>query len=238
MGANNTVSYKPKDGLDDLAYEFKISLSVVQICFCMLGTGGNILTIMAVILAKSLHRIHNIYIAHLAGVDLVINAFLIPTNIYGLEHGRPSNCTAIGALSLICLVASILSLMMIALNRYILICKNSATYAKFYNRKTIVFSMLLIWVYASVITLPMLSFNALNWNHKTWYCFFINYDFVTYLYISISMASLGVVAPAVITATCYTLIMRRMRASNKALLMPTPATTGSTISATSTSVCN
>jgi len=222
MGANNTALYQPGDTLDYLVEEYKIALTVCQICLCVLGSSGNILTILAVILAKHLHRTHNIYIAHLACVDLLINAFLIPTNIYGFQYGIPSNCPVIGAISIICLVVSILSLLMVALNRYILICKDASTYARFYNRKTVSVSIVVMWLYACALIIPMQSFHALGWSVKTWYCFFVNYDFSTYIYVSVCMSQLGVVAPAGGTALCYVLIMRKMRASAKKLAPKLP----------------
>ena len=219
MGNNATIHYDPAEDLDDLNPGFVTFCVVLQSILCVVGGLGNILTLLAIILSKALHKSYNAYIAHLACVDLVICCALIPINILGLlnKDSVPANCAAIGAIALISLVISILSLMMIGLNRYILICKNLDFYTRIYNKKMIVITIGIMWLWAFAVVLPMLSFDGLGWSQKTHYCFFINYHFVTYLYMSIGLAQLGVVVPAGITAFCYVLIIRKLKSTAKKL---------------------
>lgn len=121
MGNNitNVVNYAPSEELDSLDPGFEKSVMVVQCILTVTGSSGNFLTLMAVILHKNLHNLHNVYIAHLACVDLLISLFMIPTNLAGFFGIGWSTfaCEIIATLSLSCLVVSILTLMMIYMNR-------------------------------------------------------------------------------------------------------------------------
>lgn len=231
MGANNTILYQPEEGLDDVSYAFRIFLIVFQSILCLVGGFGNVLTIIAVLACKKLRRTHNAYVAHLAFVDFVISALLIPTNIYGLYHDKSADdsigCKAIAVISLAALVSSTLSLFMVALNRYILICKGAYTYTRLYNWKTVPLTIMLLWIWAFAVVLPLLSFGGLGWSIKTHYCFFVNYDFTTYMYINLGLAQGGVVVPAAGTSICYMLIIRKLRATARKLAPKAP--TSSTV---------
>ncbi|XP_067942277.1 melatonin receptor type 1B-A-like [Watersipora subatra] len=217
MGNNATIEYNPREGLDNLPQGFRTFCIVFQSLLSLTGTLGNLLTLVAVFSCKKLRRTHNAYIAHLAFVDLLISGFLVPTNIYGLSQEKMQDdsisCKVVGIISLAALVASILSLFMVALNRYVLICKGMQTYIKMYNKMTIPISIGLIWVWAFAVVLPMLTFNGIGWSIKTHYCFFINYDFITFIYICVGLAQAGVIIPAAGTSICYLLIIKKLKAT-------------------------
>ena len=227
MGANNTVLYQPAPGLDDVSYEYSIFLIVFQSLLVCLGGFGNVLTIIAVLACKKLRRTHNAYIAHLAFVDFVISVVLVPINIIGLYNDKNEDdsvaCKVIAVVSLAALVSSTLSLFMVALNRYILICKGAYTYTRLYNWKTVPLSIGLLWVWAFGIVMPMLSFGGIGWSIKTHYCFFVNYDFTTYLYMNLGLAQGGVVVPAAGTSLCYMLIIKKLRATARKLAPKAPS---------------
>ena len=219
MGNNATIHYNPAEDLDDLNPGFVTFCVVLQSILCVVGGLGNILTLLAIILSKALHKSYNAYIAHLACMDLIICFAMIPSNIRAISgnHGEPANCAAIGAIALICLVVSILSLMMIGLNRYILICRSLSFYKKIYNKRMIAITFAVMWLWALAVVLPMLSFNGLGWSRKNHYCFFVNYDFITYLYVSVGLAQLGIVVPAGVTASCYVLIIKKLKSTARRL---------------------
>ena len=224
MGNNAThpvIECNPSEDLDELSAGFRIGCIVFQCILSVTGAFGNLLTLTAVFSCKKLRRTHNVYIAHLAFVDLLISGVLVPINIYGLAEHKIGDetlaCTIIGVLSLAALVASILSLWMVALNRYVLICRGSVLYCKMYNKVTVPVSICLMWGWAFAVVLPMLSFDGIGWSDKTHYCFFVNYDFVTYIYICVCLAQAGVVVPAAGTAFCYMLIIKKLRATARKL---------------------
>lgn len=230
MGNNQTIEYNPAPALDDISLELRIFFIIFQSLLGVTGTFGNLLTLVAVFSCKKLRRTHNAYIAHLAFVDLMISAFLVPMNIYGLDENRTEDprvsCKIIAVISLTALVASLLSLFMVSLNRYILICKGMHTYIRMYNKRTVPFSIIGLWVWAFAVVLPMLSFDGLGWSAKTHYCFFINYHFITYLYMSVGLAQAGVVLPAIATSLCYMLIIKKLRASARKLAPKSISSTG------------
>lgn len=236
----SAVTYNPAEDLDELHPAFVTFCVVLQSILCVVGGLGNLLTILAIVLCKSLHKTHNVYILHLAVVDTIINIFLIPINIDGLLNSieDPPQCIIIGAIAFSALVVSILSLMMISINRYVLICKDTSTYIKLYNKKTVALSIIAMWVWAVVLVVPMSAFDGLGWSQKTHYCFFQNYNFAAYLYMNFGLCQLGVVAPSVTTSICYMLIIRKLKASaEKMAVHPTTMTTATTnISAIPTTV--
>lgn len=224
MTTNEThsiIEYSPSPFLDDIPIEFRTFCIIFQSILALTGTFGNVLTLIAVFSCKKLRRTHNAYIAHLAFVDIVISGVLVPINIYGLSQQKDGDdtigCIIIAAISLAALVASILSLFMVALNRYVLICKGMHTYVRMYNKKTVSISICLLWFWAFTVVLPMLSFDGLGWSKKTHYCFFINYDFTAYMYMSLGLAQAGVVLPAAGTSMCYIMIIKKLRDSARKL---------------------
>lgn len=227
MGNNATIEYDPAEGLDDISSEYRTVAMIVQSFIAVSGTFGNLLTIAAVFTCRKLRRTHNAYIAHLAFVDLLISGFLVPVNIYGLYTNKNADdsvgCQVVAVISLAALVASILSLFMVALNRYILICRGMYTYSKMYNKTTVPISILLIWLWAFAVVIPMLASGMLGWSQKTHYCFFLNYDFGAYIYMSVGLAQGGVVIPAIGTSMSYMMIIKKLKATARRLApkMPT-----------------
>jgi len=227
MGNNQTViEYSPAADLDDLSPGFRTFCIIFQSILALSGSAGNLLTILAVVVCKKLRRTHNAYIAHLALVDFFISSFLIPLNIVGLyrrkSHDESAACKVIAVVSLIALVLSVLNLFMVSLNRYILICKGMFTYTKMYNKKTVPLSILLLWGWAILVVTPMLAADGVGWSQKTHYCFFRNYYFFSYIYITVGLAQAGVVLPAAATSVCYVMIIKKLRTTARKLAPKSP----------------
>lgn len=224
MGSNysSTVEYNPEEGLDDLTKESSSIMMAIHIVVSIIGGAGNLLTILAVLCNKKLQTYNNFYVTHLALIDLTISLVLVPINFNGLMFGPPPHCDIVAAVALCTIILSILSLFMIAFNRYVLICKNLKTYQRLYTRRNVLISLVVMWSYSLAVVLPMFSFHGLGWSVKTTYCFFTNYNFLSYIYVVTVIAPIGNMLPTFATATCYTFIIKKIRASQRLLERNTP----------------
>lgn len=91
---------KPENSeeLDKLHPTFVAAISTIQLVICLLGTIGNVLSLVVLITNKSLQTIPNLYIGVLAAVDLIV-CLLIPVSTVQLLAERiPDHvlCKAIG----------------------------------------------------------------------------------------------------------------------------------------------
>ena len=217
MGSNHSspVEYNPIEGLDDLTDVARTVLMVIQVISCIIGGAGNSLTILAVLCNKKLQTYNNFYVTHLALVDLTISLVLVPINIHGLWRGAPPHCDIVAAVALSTIVLSILSLFMIAFNRYILICRTFRDYQRIYTRRNVLISLIVMWLYSLAVVLPMFSFKGFGWSVKTHYCFFTNYNFLSYIYVVTVIAPIGNMLPTFGTATCYMFIIKKIRSSER-----------------------
>lgn len=218
------VEYDPPAGLDTLHPNYVIGLCVILGIISFTGGAGNLLTIMAIGLHKGLQKSYTAYIAHLASVDLLISAFLVPSNISGILTTPYSGCEVLSVISLCGSVVSILNLMMISVNRYILLCKDRHMYEKFFIKRNVAISMALMWVYALAVTIPLKAFDGLGWSVKYHNCIFQSYKFDVYLYVVVCFSVLGLVVPVSVTSICYILIIKKLRSTAKKL-QPSDAST-------------
>lgn len=219
MGNNLTyaVEYKPTEDLDKLDPVFVKVVAALLWIIAISGAFGNFLTILAIILHKRLHQSYMAYVAHLACVDLVISAFLVPMNVMEMLGSSLSQmgCEILSAISISCLVVSILNLMMISINRFTLICKDKHVYAKYFNRKTVSISMAAMWVWAGAVTMPMKPIGGLGWGEKYHNCIFQNYQFDVYLYVIACFSIVGLTVPVTMTSLCYILIIKKLHETEK-----------------------
>lgn len=85
--------------LDDLEDSFIRSISVLQLTICGFGTIGNLLSLVVITTNRKLHTIPNLYIGHLAFVDLLICICIVISDMQLLVLQSPMNetlCKAVG----------------------------------------------------------------------------------------------------------------------------------------------
>ena len=129
----------------------------------IVGLVGNSLVIAATILYKPLRSVHNVFIVNLAVADIIFNMIIQPSVIFAaIDEGvfliqHNALCVVLGSLALILGITSIISITMIAIERYLFICLNKYHH-KIYNRYTIPLMIIGIWLYAVVVDLPNHSF--------------------------------------------------------------------------------
>ena len=139
---------------------------IVMSLASIIGTVGNILVILAVVVYNKLQVVRNTFIINLALADLIVTMVVIPMAIVGaLDDGvflktNTVICEVIGVLSVLCCVTSIYSIASIAVERYVFVCRQNI-YNRIYNQVTIPLIVLGIWLYSLILDIP--SFDFIGW---------------------------------------------------------------------------
>ncbi|MEQ2197002.1 hypothetical protein XENOCAPTIV_020658 [Xenoophorus captivus] len=100
-----------------------VVLGVVLVVFLLFGVLGNILVILSVLLHHQWRSVTHYFIANLAAADLLLSSAVLPFSATSEALGRwvfgRSFCNVWAALDVLCCTASILSLCVISIDRYL-----------------------------------------------------------------------------------------------------------------------
>uniref|UniRef100_A0A3B5L3Q4 Alpha-1A adrenergic receptor n=1 Tax=Xiphophorus couchianus TaxID=32473 RepID=A0A3B5L3Q4_9TELE len=100
-----------------------VALGAVLVVFLLFGVLGNILVILSVLLHHQWRSVTHYFIANLAAADLLLSSAVLPFSAASEALGRwvfgRSFCNVWAALDVLCCTASILSLCVISIDRYL-----------------------------------------------------------------------------------------------------------------------
>ncbi|XP_017280978.1 alpha-1A adrenergic receptor [Kryptolebias marmoratus] len=100
-----------------------VVLGVVLVVFVVFGVLGNILVILSVLFHRQWRSVTHYFIANLAAADLLLSSAVLPFSATSEALGRwvfgRSFCNVWAALDVLCCTASILSLCVISIDRYL-----------------------------------------------------------------------------------------------------------------------
>ncbi|XP_038077365.1 octopamine receptor beta-1R-like [Patiria miniata] len=178
-----------------------VLLSVLYGIAFIAGTPGNSLVILAVLLSKKLRTTTNTFVVNLSVADLLTCLVLIPVNanvistlyfgIGDLQVGL-TLLLVTGFILYTTLGCSILTLICIALNRWLLITRPLTTYQKVYTPKKIAVCLMFVWVIPIVFVLT-LGYSGLG---------------KRYFIVVLAVAMFPI--PLTVIIACYVLIWRRI----------------------------
>ncbi|XP_038069271.1 alpha-1A adrenergic receptor-like [Patiria miniata] len=178
-----------------------ILLHVVYGIAFIAGTTGNSLVILAVLLSKKLRTTTNAFVVNLSVADLLTCLMLPAYAIYVQALLFGIGDTLVGfwvgivtkVIEYTTLGCSILTLMCIALNRWLLISRPLTTYLKVYTPKKIALWLVFTWVMSFVvIIIPPLVPGQIMRTFR------------------VVMAVVMFPVPSIVIITCYALIWRRI----------------------------
>ncbi len=147
----NASSETSDDGIVPDSYTNRI-LAAMFLIISTVGTVGNTMVIIAVLLSRKLQTPPNVFVVSLAVADLVTCFFIIcKTVALFSEDGWPFPkgewlCAATAFTVTICIGVSLLNLAAISVNRYVLVTKPYSTYQKFYSSFKIGLMVLATWI--------------------------------------------------------------------------------------------
>lgn len=124
---------------------------------------GNAVLCLSLYKTKGFRAPQNYYITSLAITDMLFGALCMSLSLGVLIKGRwaygPTLCQLQGSLIFIAVVASMLTMTLIAINRYFKICKSINVYRKLYSRKNILLSIAFTWICSIAIVVVVFSFS-------------------------------------------------------------------------------
>lgn len=213
VSANDTDIYIPSMG--------KYIVVVIFSFLSIIGTFGNLLIIGAFITERTLRRRHNAFVLNLAVADLLVTAIHMPSAVvtYWYEENvfDGFGCQALGFLQVISAGVSMHSLMLIAANRYIFVCKH-----KQYNTsctwKMIAISIASVWIFSSLVYAlpPLVGWSRYGFDPKSQDCIYDRK--AAYGSYNIYGATSILAIPFSIACFCYLSIFRALRQNKLALL--------------------
>ncbi|XP_078094606.1 5-hydroxytryptamine receptor 7-like [Mustelus asterias] len=183
--------------------------------------GGNVLAIAAVCVVQRARRLPNYLLAALAGADLSVALTVLPFAVAtDLAGGQwlfgATFCDVFIALDVVCCTASIMTLCLISVDRYLRITR-PLTYSARQSGRTMAKMVGGVWIFSACVTLPPLFGWARNVNGNR-VCL-ISQDFGYTVYSTVTAFYL----PTAIMLAMYYKIFREARRSAAALPSPPPA---------------
>lgn len=124
-------------------------LSLISI----IGLGGNILVLFSILLSRKLQTQTNIFVVNLCVVDFLTclslpfqAAAAVLDDDTGLFLFSDGFCALVTMLEITCLGSSILTLTLIAVNRFVLITRSKATCRRLFSPLVLVIALLMTWL--------------------------------------------------------------------------------------------
>lgn len=149
---------------------FSITNIILSLTF-IFGIMGNLLLISFVLFYKKNNKLTKIFIMNLAISDLLLILICIPTTIY--VNYRPFKwifgiigCKLSSYVQSIAVSSSVLTITVISIDRYIIICKPFILRTS-YTKYKVNFIVLLIWIFSLVINLPLPIMKSVEKFEKT-----------------------------------------------------------------------
>ena len=150
------------------------------------GSLGNLLVIITLCVTKLYkNNTSYIYIGNLAIADLLVCVVVMPYSLFTLNSRTPLfACDVIGFVTIILCYVSIVSLAVIALNRYFLFTWPNAKHKSTYTQTRVIKSILVTWLVCFLLVCPLLvGFGQTGFNARLGSCFFPDNDRLSYIYI-------------------------------------------------------
>ncbi|CAN2388384.1 Adrenoceptor alpha 1D [Pristimantis euphronides] len=145
------------DGLDLQA----LSVGIVLAVFILFAIVGNIMVILSVACNRQLQTVTNYFIINLAIADLLLSTTVLPFSatleVLGFWAFGRIFCDIWAAVDVLCCTASIMSLCVISIDRYVGV-KHSLKYPTIMTEKKAVVIIIVLWVSSMVISIgPLLG---------------------------------------------------------------------------------
>ena len=206
------------DVYDEPNYIMHLGPFIFLVIVAAVGTIGNLFIIGAVCLNKRLRKLGHVFVVNLAIADLVITAYIMPTGLATSQHKwnifSEIMCEFNAFLFMTMLGVSIWSLLAIAIERYVHICKTKY-YSKIFTPKLAALYIFLIWAY------------VVGWTCQG-FTGWTNFSYFPYVYVcllqgeynliyNMCLLAFGILLPMVGVFVAYIKIFKMVKASHAAI---------------------
>ena len=196
----------------------RLILGILSLIVSVIGTFGNSITILAVVLSRKLRTITNVFVVNLAVADL-LTCLILPWNVIPLfyppsdEYPLPDTiCKAAAAILYTCAGCSLYTLAVISINRYFLITRQSKVYRAFYSKRKMAAMVFVVWIFPFLVALvpPMCGLGELGYTAKYSSC---THDTSHPLsdYYSMLQAALLYPVPLTVIVVCYVRVFLHLK---------------------------
>ena len=198
-------------------YNQRIIIAIMLCTISLVGSVGNSLVILAVVLSRKLRTPTNLFVVNLASADLM-TCLSLPFQVIAVlsRSGWPLPewiCAVLGVVVLVCLGASMVTLALIAFSRWYLLTKPRLSFQRMYTIRNYCLMIGFSWMYPSLLTIVphFTGLGVLGYSIKYKRCTQDNY-YPTADYYSL-IAGAGVIIPlsiaiAVIYIRIYLFVYR------------------------------
>ena len=205
-------------------------LEVIILCLiCLAASFGNLSLYFIVYKNNDLRTITNLYILNLAAADIMVSVLSIPFTVVTVIAGRwlfgDTACVALGFFTILSFIASVMSLGMIAINRYFYIVKWNS-YRKTFSKRRGLLYVAAVWVVSiSLASPPLFGWAEYRFIPGKSYCFVYWPSNVYFMYFMITVCFFGPLS--VMAFSYYNILMftkksKRRIAVSRTYLAPTP----------------
>ncbi|XP_078703634.1 melatonin receptor type 1A-like [Branchiostoma floridae x Branchiostoma belcheri] len=205
----------------ELSEAWKWFLIVILVILIIMGTLGNLLTMYVIAKHKELQTVTNAFIFNLAITDLLVSLFVDGFNVVGIADTgfffrQHAVCEFVGSVCVTSCICSIMTMMIIAVNRYYYV-TDKPRHDELFTTFRLIVIIIVLWLYSfSLFDLPLLVGWARHWyDYKTMGC---TYDRTADFSFTLHLICVGIVIPVVVVIVCYTRIYLFVRASNKRMV--------------------
>ncbi|CAL8328476.1 unnamed protein product [Merluccius merluccius] len=138
-----------------------VAVGVLLAAFILVAIAGNILVILSVLCNRHLRTVTNFFIVNLAVADLLLSVVVLPFSasleVLGCWRFGRVFCNVWAAVDVLCCTASILSLCVISVDRYVGV-KHCLKYPSMATGRRAAAVLVLVWVSSAVISVgPLLG---------------------------------------------------------------------------------
>ena len=211
------------------------NLQILRAYYCLLtivGSFGNIITIVAILRFKDLRSQANYYVLSLAVADLGLCNITVPMAAVTLTYEISGIlCELVSLVTFLFLLMSVVNLGTIAFNRYILICRSFELYSKIFTTKNALISIVGQWtVLVLICSLPLFGFGSYGYNPFLGVCIFtLDSPYTVYF---IVLTDIIIIYPTLIlTLGFYIAVLRRFIQSQQSIHTSISNNISSTITA-------
>ena len=172
-----------------------ITETTILSLICLAALIGNLSLYIIVYKNKDLQTITNLYILNLAAADFMVSVLSIPFTVVTVITGRwlfgDTACVALGFFTILSFIASVMSLGMIAINRYFYIVKWN-TYRKTFSKKKSLLYAAAVWLVSiSLASPPLFGCAEYRFIPGKSYCFVYWPSNVYFMYFMITVCFFG-----------------------------------------------
>ena len=172
-----------------------IAETTILCLICIAAIIGNVSLFLIVYKNRNVCTITNMYILNLAAADILVSVLSMPVTVVTIIKERwvfgHTACVALGFFTILSFIASVMSLGMIAINRYFYIVKWNTYTNTFSKRKALLYGVVVWVVSISLASPPLFGWAEYRFIPGKSYCFVYWPANVYFMYFMIAVCFFG-----------------------------------------------